>query len=423
VTSGGRETIAGRRGLRVTGIGRLWTPDGALADAVIDVRDGRVEWIGPRGRRPPAEPDEEFDAGGALATPGFVDAHTHPVYAGNRYAEVAARSAGAAYQQVAAAGGGIGSTVRSTRACPPDRLAAEVRERLRRWPAGGATTVEVKTGYHLERTGELADVGLLAGLDTAPGLPRLDVTFLGAHAVPDERSDAPDGYVADVCSWCPAARAAGARHVDVFCDAGYFTVGQAGSVLVAGRAAGLLPRLHADELARTGGSELAAELAAVSADHLLRITPADAAGLAAAGVVATVCPATALAMGVRPPVEELRAAGVTIGLGTDHNPGTSGLTSMAAVVGLAVHALGLPVGEALEAATAGGAAALRRRDRGRLRPGEWADLALWPAEHEGFFGWAFGDCRPLAVLRGEEWLLGGAGPAALPATGAPADRT
>jgi len=385
--------------LRIGGIGRLWTPAGVTTGAAIHVEDGRVAWAGPAGgAEAPGGFDEEIDAAGALVTPGLIDAHTHPLYAGDRFAEIAARSGGASYAELAAAGGGIASTVAATRAAPADRLTELARRRLAEWPRGGATTVEAKTGYHLDRAGELAAVRILAGLDAAPGLPRLEVTFLAAHALPGEFAGDPDGYLRAAAGWSVEAAALGARSVDVFCDEGYFSVGQARTLLTAGRAAGLVPRVHADELARTGGALLAAELGAGSADHLLRITAGDARALAAAGVVATLCPLTALALGTVPPVAELRAAGATIALGTDHNPGTSGLTSMAEVVGLAVHSLGLSVAEALRAATAGGAAALRLTDRGTLAVGEWADLVVWDLDHEGGIAWALGGARPRAVL-------------------------
>jgi imidazolonepropionase len=176
----------------------------------------------------------------------------------------------------------------------------------------------------------------------------------------------------------------------VFCDAGYFTIAQSRRLLGAAASAGLLPRIHADELARTGGAMLAAELGCSSADHLLLVDELDARALAASGVVATLAPVTALAMGKTPPVATLLNAGVSIALGSDHNPGTCGTTSMSLVVALAVSELGLSVGQALEAATAGGAASLRLSDRGRIDVGRRADLVAWDADHEGAFAWSYG---------------------------------
>jgi imidazolonepropionase len=218
--------------------------------------------------------------------------------------------------------------------------------------------------------------------------------------VPPERAGDQDGYVSDVVGWCAGAKAAGARHCDVFCDEGYFTPAETRRIAAAASDAGLLVRLHADELARTGGAQLAAEVGAASADHLLRITEADAKALAAGGVVATLAPATALSMGRLPPARALLDAGATVALGTDHNPGTCGTTSMSLIVGLASTVLGLSVDEALLAATAGGAASLRRADRGVVAPGMLADLVVWDAEHEGAFAWSYGLAPRDVVLGG-----------------------
>jgi imidazolonepropionase len=203
-----------------------------------------------------------------------------------------------------------------------------------------------------------------------------------------------------VAEWCDDAYLAGARFCDVFCDRGYFSVPQSRLVLKAGLKAKLIPRLHADELAHTGGARLAAELHAVSADHLLRATRGDALALAQAGVVATLAPGTALSIGKLPPVKELIDAGAVIALGTDHNPGTSGLTSMSAVVALAVAVFKMSVERALLAATLGGAYSLSRSDRGVVAAHKLADLVLWDAEHEGAFAWAYG-LKPRTV-----WLRG-----------------
>lgn len=385
--------------LLLTDIGRLWTgtPEGVRSGAAVVVEGERIAWVGPTSVAPAA--DAAYDCAGGLVTPGLVDAHTHPVYAGDRLAEIALRSAGAGYAEIAAAGGGIASTVAATRAAAPDVLQASVRTRLRTWLAGGATTVEVKTGYDLRQVGELAQVAMLAGLAADPELPRLSVTFLAAHAVPPEWSGRQDAYASEVATWSREAAAAGAENVDVFCDEGYFTVAESRRVLQAGAVAGLTPRIHADELARTGGSRLAAQLGVASADHLLAVDASDAEALAAAGVVAVVCPATALQLRRMPPVRTLLDAGVTLALASDHNPGQSGVTSMALVTGLAVAAFGLSVEEALAAASAGGAASLRRGDRGSVAVGQLGDLVLWDAPHEGAFAWAFG-LRPRRVWRG-----------------------
>jgi imidazolonepropionase len=385
----------------VRGIGRLFTagPAGTIEGGAVVVQGGIVSYAGPETSLPRGlgAPDE-IDLGGALLTPGLIDAHTHPLYGGNRFAEIALRSRGASYSEIAAAGGGIASTVTSTRATPPDVLGESVRRRLESWYAGGTTTVEAKTGYYLSGPGEVEAVRILAGFGDSAGLPSLEVTWLAGHGVGPEFAGDPDGYIDDACGWCDRARSAGARHADVFCDEGYFTVEQARRLLRAASKAGLVPRIHADELARTGGAQLAAELGCASADHLLLIDESDARALAAAGVVATLAPVTALAMGKRPPVRTLLDAGVAIALGSDHNPGTCGTTSMSLVVALGVAELGLSVNQSLTAATAGGAASLRLDDRGRVEPGLRADLVAWDTDHEGAFAWGYG-LRPLRVWK------------------------
>ncbi|MDQ6877970.1 MAG: imidazolonepropionase [Candidatus Dormibacteraeota bacterium] len=389
---------------RLTNIGRLFTgtPAGVIERAAVIVDDERIAWCG-RGGAEPLEllgyVSEDEDCGGGLVTAGLIDAHTHPVYAGDRMAEVAMRTAGASYSEVAKAGGGIVATVKATRASSPDALGQATALRLKRWPEGGATTVEAKTGYHLEHNGELEAVRILNQLGQRQDLPRVEVTFLAAHALPPDRGANLGKYAKEAAGWCREAHQAGARFCDVFCDQGYFSVDQSRHVLKAGLEAKLIPRIHADELARTGGSRLAAELHAVSADHLLCANRGDAVALARAGVVATLAPGTALSIGKLPPVKELVAAGAAIALGTDHNPGTSGITSMSLVVALAVGVFKMSSEQALIAATIGGALSISRSDRGAIAPTMVADLVLWEAEHEGAFAWAYG-LKPRRVWRG-----------------------
>jgi imidazolonepropionase len=391
---------------RLHGIGRLFTGAavGVIEDAAVICDGERIAWCGREGDEPHdllESLTDETDCGGGLVTAGLIDAHTHPVYAGDRMAEVAMRTAGASYEEIARAGGGIRATVAATRAVTMIDLEAATARRLRSWFEGGATTVEAKTGYHLDREGELESTRLLARLATRTELPRIEVTFLAAHALPPDPGARLGAYAEEVSSWCRDAHVAGARFCDVFCDRGYFSVAQSRRIMTSAVAAGLIPRLHADELARTGGSHLAAEVHAVSADHLLRANREDAIALARAGVVATLAPGTALSIGKLPPVKELMAAGAVIALGTDHNPGTSGLTSMSAVVALAVGVFKLSAEQALTAATLGGAHSLSRSDRGLVAPGKLADLVLWEAEHEGAFAWAYG-LKPHTVWRGGE---------------------
>jgi len=390
---------------RLRNIGRLFTgtPAGVIEDAAVICDGEQIAWCGKHGDEPRElleSVNEEDDCANGLVTAGLIDAHTHPVYAGDRMREVAMRSAGASYEEVAKAGGGIKATVKATREEPISALEQATARRLWSWLEGGATTVEAKTGYHLQREGELESTRLLARLGKRKDLPRIEVTFLAAHALPPDRSARMGAYARQVADWCDDAYVAGARFCDVFCDRGYFSVPQSRAILKAGLKAKLIPRIHADELDRTGGARLAAELHAASADHLLRANRGDAIALARAGVVATLAPATALSIGRLPPVRELIGAGAVIALGTDHNPGTSGLTSMSAVIALAVAVFKMSVERAVLAATLGGAYSLSRSDRGVVAPHKLADLVLWEAEHEGAFAWAYG-LRPRVV-----WLRG-----------------
>ncbi|HLK01874.1 MAG TPA: amidohydrolase family protein, partial [Streptosporangiaceae bacterium] len=336
-----------------------------------------------------------------LVTPGLIDSHSHPVYAGNRWAELAMRSSGSTQADITAAGGGVASTVTITRGTDPWTLCNGVRERLSRWLRFGTTTIEAKTGYHLTRDGELADVRMLRTLENEPGMPRVHVTFLAAHTVPPEYFGRRGDYIDAVSSWCADAATVGANSVDVYCEEGRFTEDEARRILSAGRRCGLLPRLHACGTSRTGAPRLAAELGCVSADLLHFASDEDVAALAAGGVAAVVCPGTALQGHAYPPVRTLLDKGVPVALGTDHTPGTTGVTSMALVISLAVSYLGMSVEEALRAATIGGAHALRAPDRGAMVRGRLADMVLWDADHEGAFVWSYG-LAPRRVWRGGE---------------------
>lgn len=378
-------------------VGRLFSPGQAVRAGVDVLIEGdQVAAVVSRGE---SRADEEFDCEGGLLTPGLIDAHTHPVYLRARLEEVSRRAGGASYSQIAGEGGGIQATVRETRAASANQLEQSTRSRLSSWIEQGTTTVEAKTGYWLEEQGELSAVRLLAGLSGDATLPRLVVTFLGAHELPPEGMGDRAAYVEAVCRWCPAAQSAGAEFCDVFCDRGAFSVEESERILLAAREAGLGLRLHADELALTGGARLAARLRAASADHLLQIGEEEMRALAAAGTVATLCPVTALTMGQLPPARRLLEQGVTLALGTDHNPGTSGTTSMSLIVYLAVMEFKLDVEQALSAATSGGARSLLLADRGAVSRGQLADLVLWDADHEGAFAWEPG-LRARRVWRG-----------------------
>ncbi len=351
VDDGGPLTIVVRNG-RVAAV----TPEARLDEALAALA-GPAEW-------------PELDAAGRAVIPGFVDAHTHLVFAGDRAAEFEARLAGRGYDT-----GGIQSTVAATRAASDAELVDGLLRRAAACLRGGTTTIEVKSGYGLSTDAERRC--LLAVRDAASRTPaELVPTFLGAHLAPTP------GYVDLVVEEMLPACAGLAVSCDAFCDAGALTVAEAERVLEAGRRHGLIPRIHAEELDHTGGAALAARLGCASADHLVHVTEADASALAAAGVVAVLLPATSFSLrSPYAPASVLRDAGVTIALATDCNPGTSYTTSMPFVIALACSAYGLGVDEAVLAATAGGAAALRRTDIGHLRPGARGDLVVLEGTH------------------------------------------
>jgi imidazolonepropionase len=363
--------------LTVRRAGRLLTMVGEpLTDAAVVVRRGRVAWTGPDRRLPSDAPERQLDAAGACVVPGFVDAHTHLLFAGVRREEFVARLAGTSYD-----GGGIRTTVAATAAAGDAELLDLGAARAARALAHGTTTMEVKTGYGLTVDSELRLLRLAGELaDRTP--VRLEPTYLGAHVVPAGRDR--DDYVDEVVATLPAAAAAGARWADVFCDQGVFTVDEARRILTAARGAGLGLRLHAEEIARTGAAGLAAELGCASADHLEHVSADDARAMAAAGVVAVLLPTVTLSLrsNVWGHAAVLREAGVELALATDCNPGTSWCESMPYAVQLACLAMGLSVAEAFRAATLGAAHSLRRDDVGHLDDGAHGDLAVLDAAHE-----------------------------------------
>jgi imidazolonepropionase len=364
--------------LLVRRIGRLRTMVGPpVESAAVVVRDGRVAWTGAE-RALPAGTGElpSLDAGGAAVIPGFVDPHTHLVWAGSRREEFVARLAGERYD-----GGGIGVTVAATRATSTGELVRLAIDRARASLAHGTTTMEVKTGYGLSRAEELRLLDVIAAVAAAVPL-RIEPTYLGAHVVPDGHGR--EDYVAEVVETLPAARRRGARWCDVFCDRGAFSVDEARRILTAARTAGLGLRLHADQLDRIGAATLAAESGCASADHLDRIDDAGARALAAAGTVGVLLPTATLSTRSTDwgQAAILSGAGVTMALATDCNPGTSWCESMPYVLSLACLGLGMTVEAALRAATLGGAAALRRTDVGHLAIGARGDLAVLESAHE-----------------------------------------
>lgn len=381
----------------LTGSGRL-APAGLSPWALL-VRDGRIAWVGAPADAPAGE--ELVDVGPALVTPGLVDSHTHPVFAGDRADEAAARHTGLAY-----GGGGILRTVRHTRAASDEELERLVEQRLDAALAAGTTTVECKSGYGLSTAEELRALRLL-GRVAARHPVRVVRTLLGAHAVPPEAASS-DAHVTTVCQeMIPAAAAEGlAAFVDVFCDRGFFTVADLERIAVAAADHGLGLRLHADQLARTGATEAGVRLGAASVDHLEQLDRAGIAAVAASPTVATLLPAPAIVLrDSLPPARGLLEAGATVALASDANAGTfSGWGAMPLVIGLGATLLRMSAIEALGAATRGGAQALDLAGRaGTLAAGADADLVAWDAVHEGAFGLTLGRVTARRVfMRGQE---------------------
>ncbi len=318
-------------------------------------RDGVVVATG-EGAAPAA--DERIDAAGRCVLPGFVDSHSHLVFAGDRADEFAARMAGQPYSA-----GGIRTTVEATRAASDDDLLAGARRLRDEAARSGTTTIEIKSGYGLTPTDEARCLQVASQLTS-------ETTFLGAHVVPPEFEGRADDYVAEVCGPMLAACAPHARWIDAFCEEGAFDADQSRTVLEAGRAAGLGLRLHANQLGAGPGVQLAVELGCASADHCTHLTDADVEALAGSPTVATFLPATDFS--TRQPYPDARRvldAGATVALAVNCNPGSSHTTSMPFVLALAVRDLHMTIDEAIWSATAGGAAALQRDDIGRLAPG------------------------------------------------------
>lgn len=355
-----------------------------IADAAVAVAAGRVAWVGRDAdlakavRRAPGA--RELDAAGGAVVPGFVDPHTHLAFAGDRDDEIRRRLAGASYQEIAAEGGGIVRTVSATREATLDELAWLVAGRLDEMLLCGTTTAEVKSGYGLETASELRSLEAIARAAARHPL-QVVATFLGAHEVPPEHRESRERYVELVAGeMIPAVAERGlAAFADVFCEQGVFSVAESRRILEAARAHGLRLRVHADELAATGGAELAAELGAVSADHLIHVSRAGMRALAESGCVATLLPIAAfyLRLGRFAPARELVEAGAAVALATDVNPGGGLSPSLPFAMALACFGMGLALEEALAAATINAACSLGlQSELGSIEPGKRADLVV-----------------------------------------------
>ena len=341
----------------------------------ILIENGKIAAIGER------QSENAIDCGGKMVTCGFVDSHTHPVFLDNRDEEYAMRLAGATYEKIAEKGGGIVSSVEGVRNASEDELIDKVSQRMDRFIAGGTTTIEAKSGYGLDTESELKSLSVIHKVHKSHALDLIP-TFMGGHAFPQEYSDDHDGYVNLICNeMIPAVAAQGiAVFNDVFCEEGYFTVAQSKRILETGKKYGLKPRLHADEFVDSGAAELAGEVGAISADHLMAVSADGINALVENNVISTLLPGTTFFLGksTYAPARELINSGITLSLATDFNPGSCYIQSMPFIMTLACMHLGMTVEESFQAATFHGAKALELEEEiGSIEVGKSADLIIW----------------------------------------------
>ncbi len=370
-----------------------WIEDGALL-----TEGERIAWVGPDSALPRGTvADAEHELGGALVTPGLIDAHTHLVYGGERSAEFEQRLLGASYEVIARAGGGIRATVEATRAASDEALFESAAGRARALMAEGVTTIEIKSGYGLSEEHEARCLAVARRL--AHELPvEVRTTSLAAHALPPEFADRPDAYIDAACNWLAGQQAAGlVDAVDAFCDTIGFTAAQTERIFAAAKRLGLPVKLHAEQLSDQDGAALAARYGALSCDHLEHLSAQGIAAMKAAGTVAMLLPGAFyfLRETKLPPVQALRDAGVPIAIATDHNPGSSPVLSATLMLNMASTLFRLTPEEAWRGMTVNAARALGLADRGRLAPGLRADFVRWDAEHPRELAYRFGlnPCR------------------------------
>lgn len=382
-------------------------PGDVIPDAAVALGGGRILWAGPRVGLPAehrAAPRR--DLGGRLVTPALIDCHTHAVHAGHRAAEFEMRLNGASYEAIARAGGGILSTVAATRAATEDELLAASLPRIDAMIAAGAGTIEIKSGYGLDRDTELRMLRVARRIGRSRAVT-VRTTFLGAHAVPPGHAGRADAYIDAVA--IPALREAHAEGlvdaVDAFCERIAFAPAQVERLFAAARGLGLPVKLHAEQLSDLGGAALAAAHGALSADHLEHLPDAGVAAMARAGTVAVLLPGAfyALRETQAPPVAALRAAGVPMAVATDCNPGSSPMTSLPLAMNMACTLFRLTPAEALAGVTANAARALGLRDRGRIAPGLRADICVWDAGHPAELASRIGHPGPWRRIIGGAW--------------------
>lgn len=357
---------------------------GEVMDGLVACQDGKIAYAGPAADAPRFEAAETIDCGGRWITPGLIDPHTHLIFGGDRAHEFELRLAGASYEEIARAGGGIVSTMKATRQASEDELVATALPRLDALIAEGLTTIEIKSGYGLSLEHELKSLGAARRLGNIRPVT-VKTTFLGAHALPPEYAGDPDGYIHEVCDrMIPAVAAEGlADAVDAFCEGIGFTADQTRRVFEAAKAHGLPVKLHAEQLSNLHGAALAAQFGALSADHLEHLDAGGVEAMARTGVVATLLPGAYYFVRETklPPIEALRAARVPIALATDCNPGTSPLTSLLLTMNMGATLFRLTVDECLAGVTREAARALGMlAQTGTLEAGKRCDLAIWDIE-------------------------------------------
>jgi len=371
---------------------------GIVEDAALAIRDGRIDWLGPAAELPPKTAAVTEPQNGRWLTPGLIDCHTHLVFAGDRSGEFEQRLSGTSYEAIAAAGGGIMSTVRETRAATPIELVRQSAPRLATLVAEGVTTVEIKSGYGLDADAERRMLEAARAVAAQAGVS-VSRTFLGAHTVPADWTGSTDDYLALVRDeMLPSIHADGlADSVDAYCESIAFSASQVATLFRRADELGLPVRLHADQLSDGGGAALAARFRALSADHLEYASAPGIDAMAESGTVAVLLPGAFLTLRETrcPPVDRLRASGVPIAIATDCNPGTSPLCSIRAAMHLAASAFRLTPAECLAGVTREAARALGLLDdRGTLEPGKRADLLAWDIEHPAELSYWLGVHRP-----------------------------